>query len=406
MGTWMSLRRRDAGSHGHRRLRAARFLTATVAGLSAAAASAEPYIAVREGYRCSQCHVNMTGGGMRNEFGNIYTQTTLPYAFVPWRGTADAAERTSPDDEDEQSDVSTPRAAAPPFFTGRLTDFAAIGGDLRAALRNTRLPEEEDQLGWELSQATLYLACDLIPDRLTLYVDEQVGSGSAQNREAFVLWKDRASSLYAKAGKMFLPYGFRLQDDTAFIRQATGFNYNNPDIGLEVGAEPGPFSLALAVTNGTQGAGETNRAKQYTLSAAHVGRRSRVGVSVSDNDAPGESRRRAYGVFGGYSVGRFTLLGEVDRVFDDSSSGWKEQLATFTEIDFLISKGLNAKITYEFLDPNADVDEDARDRFGIGFEPFLTQFLQLRVFYRVNNGIPQNPLWNAHEIFVDMHVFF
>ena len=38
-------------------------------------AKSEPYFAFREGYKCSTCHVNKTGGGKRNEFGSSFPQT-------------------------------------------------------------------------------------------------------------------------------------------------------------------------------------------------------------------------------------------------------------------------------------------------------------------------------------------
>ena len=71
-------------------------------------ASAEPYMAIREGRKCGTCHVNQTGGGMRTLLANAHMQEITHY-----------------------------REIFPEFdeigegFNGRITSFFSIGGDLR-----------------------------------------------------------------------------------------------------------------------------------------------------------------------------------------------------------------------------------------------------------------------------------
>jgi hypothetical protein len=363
-------------------------------------ALSEPYLAVRGGYKCSQCHTNITGGGKRNGFGSIYTQTTLPYKIISASTLHHILSPTGASSGDPNYGT---------LVTHTLADFLSFGGDLRVENR-TRFSEGslETTNSLEVTEANLYMEARLLRDFLSFYIDEQLGPNAASSREIFGLIRaPRWWNSYFKGGKFLLPYGWRLQDDSAFIRDRTGINYANPDTGVEFGLEPGPLSFSLAITNGAGGSADNNRFKQLTLRGEVVFRHWRVGGSFAYNDTD-DSRRVMYGPFAGLSFGRFTLLGEVDVIEDRvaASGDTIKQLVVFSSLNMLLTRGVNIKLSYEFLDPHDEVDNDERTRFTVGLEPFLTQFLQLRLFYRFNDGIPQRPIERADEVVVEFHLFF
>ncbi len=377
------------------RLAAATLCLATLL-LFAVPLRAEPYLAIQEGYKCSKCHVNMTGGGKRTDFANVYVQARLANQFYDWRKADPEAEAQAEEDENPfRTDASSS------FFSGRLNDYIAIGGDFRFLLERSEVSGEPTQDTFNQRKQNIYLEIDLIPERVIFY---QTLSGGGDAREIFGLVKGEfgTAPYYFKAGQFFLPYGLRLQDDTAFTRAVTGFTYGTTDVGLEVGFEPGPLAIHVAATNGTGSNTETNANKRITSSLAYVSKRFRVGASYSTNrDTSGETTVIS-GVHAGAQFGRLGLLAEVD-VIDQPDD---EQLVSILEFNLLLSRGNNLKLSYEYHDPSRDLSENARERYSLVWEPFLYQFVQLRTGYRDNQGIPQSPEQNANEFFAEMHLLF
>jgi hypothetical protein len=337
--------------------------------LAPAASLAEPYLAVRTGYKCMVCHVNPTGGGKRNEFGATYGQTALP------------AERL-----DLRTGQPVPAGGSEPeSWTGKLNDQFAVGADPRA-------------------QA--YLEVKPIVDRLTIYLDERVSPGAATNRETYALLWFANKSAYVKAGRMFVPFGLRIEDDTAFIRQVTGTSFNSSDDGVEGGLELGPWSAQVSVTNGAGGGTETNRGKQISSLFGYVQPGWRMALSASTN-FNGAADRRMQSIFAGLRTGSVSWLASGVYITDDGTpTGRLKQWATLVEGNYEAAKGHNLKLTYEYYDPNADVKEDQRERYGAVWEYVPFQFTQFRLGARKSNGIPQNNAQNATELFLQWHAFF
>ena len=113
------------------------------------------------------------------------------------------------------------------------------------------------------------------------------------------------------------------------------------------------------------------------------------------------------GIWGGFRLGPAVLLGEVDFVHDEfDNAGSRDQIVTYAELDYLITEGWNIKVAYEWYDPETSVDENHRDRVLIGIEPFIVPFVQLGLYYRFNQSIPQNELQNADELTFRLHIYF
>lgn len=360
--------------HSLKILVAAALLAAAV--LAPRIAAAEPYLAVESGLKCANCHVNPSGGGKRNAFGTLYARNQLSARAL------ELAEGRAP-------------------WTGDVVSrWFAAGGDFRGGYTSVDVPGLDSQSETDVSRATVYAEVRLVPNLLSVYVDQKVAPDSSDNREAYLLVKPKDGKVTIKAGQMFVPFGLRLQDDNAFVRQSSGVNFLTPDDGVELGLELARWSAQLAVLEGPPGGDD-----QLSATAVYVQPTWRVGASVnSSEDAFGE--REMQSVFAGLKTGPLAWLAEVSLIEDQGPAGTRDFYATLLEGNWRLRKGHNLKLGYEFLEPDRDRDEDEQERYSLVWEYNPVQFVQSRVGVRRYNGIPNIAVSNRDEVFAELHVYF
>jgi hypothetical protein len=357
--------------------RARAFTALVLAVLLAPTASlAEPYLAVESGLKCVNCHVNPNGGGKRNVFGTLYARNQLSAQTLelsegraPWTG--DVASR-----------------------------WFALGGNFRGGYSSVDTPGFSKQTDTDVSRATVYAEFRAVPNLVTLYVDQKVAPDGSDNREAYLLLTPKQGKFTVKAGQMFVPFGLRLQDDSAFVRQASGVNFLTPDDGVEFGVELAKWSAQVAVIEGIAGADD-----QVSASAVYVQPRWRIGGSVNESSDP-FGDRSMQSVFGGWKTGPISWLAELSLIEDQAPFSSRDFYASLIEGNWRLRKGHNLKASYEFLEPDSDRDEDEQERYSFLWEYNPVQFVQTRVGVRRYNGIPNIAVSNRDELFAELHVYF
>jgi hypothetical protein len=342
-------------------------------------AHAEPYLAAQMGLKCVQCHVNPSGGGLRNVYGNVFAQTQL------------AARRIGAEED---------------LWNGQVMKFLSVGGNARANWSFSDVPDVGSTHDFAVEEARAYLDFGVIPNRLSVYLDQRFAPGNATNLEANVRYWFKENEYYVKAGRLYLPFGYRFEDDNTFVRSLSGINMQAPDEGVEFGIEKGAWSTQFALSNGTGGAPEVDGGKLLAVRTEFVQPVWRAGVSAVSNQTDAGDRL-GVGVFGAWRVGAVTLLGEVDWIDDDSIGvEGRQLLGSLVEADWKIRQGHNLKFMFEWLEPNRDVDEDEQTRGSLLYEWAPIQFVQIRAGVRVYDGIPQNDLQNRKQAFLQLHGFF
>jgi hypothetical protein len=289
-------------------------------------------------------------------------------------------------------------------WTGEFGRYIAIGADLRGGASWFDAPGTPSSSSFDLNSLRAYLEIRPIPEMLALYIDERLAPGNANNAEAYLRAWVPGRRFYAKAGQFYLPFGIRLQDDGAYTREQTGISFNTPDRGVEFGFDGARWTAQLAVTNGTAGAAEVDKGKQWSLRSEYVAARWRAGASFNLNDFDAGSRRMQ-NLFGGLRTGPVSWLAEFDYIVDSTATPDRKQWASLLEANWKVRQGHNLKLTAERFDPNRAAAGDRQTRLSLVWEYTPLPFVQLRAGVRNYDDQQEIPFLNQRQVFLQLHGF-
>ena len=333
-----------------------------------------PRFSSRMNLPCQSCHINPSGGGMRNTFGANFGRDDI--SVKAWQ------------EEYALEDFST-----------KLTNFISYGADFRfLGFYQSKTSPDVTSSSFFPMQMDLYFNL-AVSKKINLYVNPAFGPYS--RLEMFAIAKVLPLNGYLKLGRFVPSHGLRYDDHTSFIRQSTPFrNYGGQQTGVEFGLNPEPITVMGAVTNGMRGDLDGGLAKAVFGKIEGHGAFGPInlmaGVS-SYNDASGGQKLNLLEGYGAVTINeQLTVLGTIEQIQGNAATmsvssdlnqrnslnSDLKQLAVMIEADYVLVQGFDLKFMYDFFDPNTDVKSGTAERYSGGFEFMPIGGVEVRPMYR------------------------
>jgi hypothetical protein len=336
-------------------------------------AFALPRFALTTGGACIDCHVNPTGGGMRNESGWLYGKNNLKMY------------NTFSDEEFEMSS-----------YIGKNILF---GIDYRTQFM-AKFDSTQKRTDFQNMTGALYFNIEA-NEYLNLFAHYDFVQSIWQG---YAIANILPFKGYIKAGTFTPNFGIRTDDHTAYTRggdfgilaSQKGFIYDPfyNETGIELGFNFNAF------TNFTVSAGNPTRALfvrdptyttrlQFNPSIGDINILAGGSYASHKRGFPGNIRNiNMYGGFFGFQLAELSVIAEYDLaknlVNQDSLSS-----AMMIEAAYRISKGFEVVIRYDRFDPNNSASKDEFSRVIIGAELHPYSFIELRPQFRINMEEPK-----------------
>lgn len=358
-----------------------------------------PRFAAYSGDMCVDCHVNPTGGGMRNGGGLKFAENKLSMEMFQ-------------------------KLAGKTQFSPKITKDITLGGDVRVAQVDNEVSEDVSNYNSFLTmQGDIYFNAQL-NKILNVYVTSGIQIPNLDTKyEVFGMIANLPANIYFKAGRFKPSFGTRIVEHRAYQRSNLLYTPYDANTGFELGINPDWFDMNIGLYNISRPGynefygsdphkmfiGNTNvnfafKKLDFNVNVGASFLNDPYNVSDSTFTSTITNLKQAYG--GNTRLGffqRVALIGEAD--FEENKSDYplRRSFYGFAELDIIIIKGLELRSQYEIYDFDRDVSDDDVQRISAGFAAYPFFGFETEVMVRFVSEEPEiqnNEFqWNFHFYF-------
>lgn len=356
---------------------------------------AYPRFAAYTGDKCMDCHVDPTGGTMRNGGGIKYAEKNLNMEMFK-------------------------KLAGKTQFSPKLSKSVSVGGDVRVAAVDDEIEGESNFNSFLAMQGDVYVNATL-NKILNVFVTSGINIPNIETKyEVYGMISNLPANTYFKVGRFKPDFGIKIVEHRAYQRQVLLSTPYDVNTGFELGISPEWFSMNVGLYNpmGTEfltmdphkmvaanadfNFGFSNNNFNLNFGASFYN--NPYNTSDSDFTTTITAVKQAYG---GYTrigiMKRIAFLGELD--FGEKTSDYPlvRSMYAFTELNVILVKGLELRSQYEYYDINRDITGDHVQRIsgGLAAFPFFGFETEIMVRFPIEEPKFQNDefQWNFHFYF-------
>jgi hypothetical protein len=360
-------------------------------------ASAYPKFAAYTGDKCMDCHVNPTGGGMRNGGGLKFAENNLEMNFLK-------------------------KIAGKTQFSPNITKQISLGADVRIAQVDNETTDSTSNFNSFLAmQGDLYFNARL-NKILNVYATSGIQVPGLETKyEVYGMISNLPLDMFFKVGRFRPEYGIRIVEHRAYQRKYLLETPYDANTGFEIGISPEWFSINAGLYN-TPHANEFYGLDPHKMFIANTAFNFAFkkldfnvnfgGSFLNDPHNTNDSNyttvitalKQAYGANARFGLlRRIALLGEVDFEENKTDFPLKRSFYAFSELDFIVVKGLELRFQYELFDKNRDIPDDEISRLSTGLAAYPFFGFETEIMVRFTDEVPSEKnnefQWNFHFYF-------